>query len=67
MIDDANRQRPWYFDETLKSRSCMNLVERNELRLMLGEASTFERLTFSPAAGAGEYFTLGCAEIYWLA
>jgi len=64
VIDDFHRERPWYFDETLKSRPCMNLVTRNQLPLVLGDAGEFSRLLFSPAARAGEYFTLGCAEIF---
>ncbi len=64
VIDDVHGERPWYFDETLKSRPCMNLVTRNQLPLVLGDAREFSRLLFSPAARAGEYFTLGCAEIF---
>ncbi len=66
MIDDAHRDRPWYFDETLKSRPCMNIVERRQLDLILRGAATLSRLSFSPAARAGEHFTLGCAEIFTL-
>jgi predicted SAM-dependent methyltransferase len=66
-LDDARRDNPWYFDETMKSRPCMNIVTANVLRLLLGAAPSFERLTFSPAAKAGEYFTLGPAEIFTLA
>jgi hypothetical protein len=67
VLDDVRRHDPWYFDETLKSRPCMNLVTRNQLRLLARDAAKFARLTFSPAATAGEYFTVGCAEIYTLA
>ena len=66
VIDDANRERPWFFDETLKSRPCMNIVTRSQVRLILGDATTMSKLSFSPAAHAGEYFTLGCAEIFVL-
>jgi predicted SAM-dependent methyltransferase len=66
IVDDANRRKPWYFDETLKSRPCMNLVTRSQARLILGEARSFSELWFSPAAQTGEYFTLGCMEIYLL-
>jgi len=66
VIDEANRDRPWFFDETLKSRPCMNIVTRSQVRLILGEATTWSKLSFSPAARAGEYFTLGCAEIFVL-
>lgn len=66
-LDDARRDNPWHFDETLKSRPCMNLVTHNQLRLLAGDAGSFATLTFSPAAAVGEYFTVGCAEIYTLA
>jgi predicted SAM-dependent methyltransferase len=65
-VDAVHRDQPWYFDETLKSRPCMNLVTRSQARLVLGEAPGFSQLWFSPAARAGEYFTLGCMEIYLL-
>ena len=66
VIDDAHPDRPWYFDETLKSRPCMNLLTRNQLPLVIGEAKTISKLVFSPAGEPGEYFTLGCAEIFAL-
>jgi len=66
VIDDVHRDSPWHFDETLKSRPCMNLVTRNQLRLVAGDAKQFGRLLFSPAAQVGEYFTLGCAEVFVL-
>jgi hypothetical protein len=66
VIDGIRRDDPWHFDETMKSRPCMNLVTRNQLRLLIGEAKDFAAMLFSPAAKPGEYFTLGCAEIYTL-
>lgn len=66
VFDDLRGDQPWYFDETLKSRPCMNLVPRNQLPLVAGEAKTFTRLAFCPAAHAGEYFTLGDAEVFTL-
>jgi len=66
VLDDARRDDQWHYDETLKSRPCMNLVTRNQLGLLLAGASAFSRLVFSPAAGNGEYFTLGNAEVYAL-
>ena len=66
VIDDARRDNPWHFDETLKSRPCMNLVTQNQLRLVVGDAAEMSRLSFSPAAGVGEYFTVGCAEVFAL-
>jgi hypothetical protein len=64
VIDDVHRDKPWYFDETLKSRSCMNLVTHNQLPLVIGDANSISKLSFSPAAREGEYFALGCAEIF---
>jgi len=66
VIDDVHREKPWYFDETLKSRSCMNLVTHNQLPLVIGDAKTISKLSFSPAAQEGEYFALGCAEVFAL-
>jgi predicted SAM-dependent methyltransferase len=67
VIDDMQRDSPWCFDETLKSRPCMNLVTHNQLRLLIGDAKTISKLSFSPAAQKGEYFALGCAEVFTLA
>lgn len=64
-IDGADDS--WNFDETLKSRPCMNLVTQSQLKLALHGRGEFSRLAFSPAAMAGEYFTLGCTEIYIVA
>jgi predicted SAM-dependent methyltransferase len=64
VIDDINRAKPWYFDETLKSQPCMNLITKSQLKLVLGGAREFSRLNFSPAANCGEYFTLGGAEVF---
>ncbi|MEO8751646.1 MAG: hypothetical protein ABI624_03110, partial [Casimicrobiaceae bacterium] len=64
VIDDVHRDNPWHFDETMKSRSCMNLVTRNQLRLVAGDAKEISRMQFSPAAKSGEYFTVGCAEVF---
>ena len=64
VIDDWRRDQPWHFDETLKSRPCMNLVPRYQLPLVAGDRPALARLAFSPAARAGEYFTLGHAEVF---
>jgi hypothetical protein len=66
VIDEHNRDKPWYFDETLKSQPCMNVITRSQVRLALGGDRVFSRLNFSPAANQGEYFTLGCAEVFVL-
>lgn len=64
VLDEVRSNDQWHFDETLKSRPCMNLVTGNQLDLLLQGQRQFSRLVFSPAARAGEYFTLGCAEVY---
>lgn len=66
VLDDARRDDQWHFDETLKSRPCMNIVTRNQLGMLLAGAREFSRLVFSPAAGSDEYFTLGGVEVYVL-
>jgi predicted SAM-dependent methyltransferase len=66
LIDDVHRDQPWYFDETLKSRPCMNLITHNQLPLVIGDAKTISKLVFSPTAEKGEYFALGCAEVFAL-
>lgn len=66
VIDGIHADSPWHFDETLKSRPCMNLVTHNQLRLLIGDATSLSTLAFSPATQPGEYFTVGCAEVYTL-
>jgi predicted SAM-dependent methyltransferase len=66
VIDEINRAKPWYFDETLKSQPCMNLITQSQIRAAIGDDRDFSRLDFSPAANRGEYFTLGCAEVFVL-
>ena len=66
VIDEHNREKPWYFDETLKSQPCMNVITGSQLKLALGGDRGFSRLNFSPAANSGEYFTLGSAEVFVL-
>jgi len=64
VLDGRRRDKPWYFDETMKSRACMNLASRHEVATMLRGATQFSKLRFSPAARKGEYFTLGEAELF---
>jgi len=64
VIDEVNREKPWYFDETLKSQANINLITKGQLRVALGGDREISRLAFSPSANAGEYFTIGCAELY---
>jgi len=64
VIDGINADKPWHFDETLRSRPCMNVVTRNQLRLVIGEAREISRMSLSPAASVGEYFVVGCAEVF---
>ena len=56
----------WFLDETLKSRPYMNLVTHHQLPLVAGDATAIAKVSFSPAAQKGEYFTLGCAEVFAL-
>ena len=90
VIDEINGVMPWYFDETLKSQPCMNLITKSQLKLpetgsdllpridgqtgrgksiapaVLSGDRDFSTLKFSPAANSGEYFTLGCVEVFVL-
>jgi hypothetical protein len=63
-LNEERRPDPWYFDETQKSRPCMNVVTRNQLRAIATEVGAIASFTFSPAARAGEYFVIGCAEVF---
>jgi predicted SAM-dependent methyltransferase len=63
-IDDTDRA--WGFDETLKSQPCMNIITRSQIKLNLGGDRDFSKLSFNPAYQPGEYFTLGCAEVFVL-
>jgi predicted SAM-dependent methyltransferase len=63
-IDGLNADKPWHFDETLRSRPCMNVVTRNQLRLLIGDVQQISRMSLSPAARIGEHFVLGCAETF---
>jgi len=63
-INEQRRDNPWYFDETQKSRPCMNVVTRNQVRAIATDVDAITSFTFSPAARAGEYFVVGCAEIF---
>jgi len=65
-INEERRDNPWHFDETQKSRPCMNVVTRNQLRAIAADLDAIASFTFSPAARAGEYFVIGCAELYRL-
>jgi hypothetical protein len=66
IIDEVNNANPWYFDETLKSQPCMNLITNGQIKVTLGSDRDISKLKFSPAANSGEYFTLGFAEAYIL-
>ena len=65
-INEGRREHPWHFDETQKSRPCMNLVTRNQLRAIDDGIESIASFTFSPAAKSGELFLIGCAEVYEL-
>ena len=64
VIDEVNRGKPWYFDETLKSQPCMNVITKSQLKVALGGHRNISTLHFSPATNPGEFFTVGCAELY---
>jgi hypothetical protein len=42
----------------------MNVVTRNQLRAIATEVGAIASFTFSPAARAGQYFVIGCAEVF---
>ena len=65
-VNGERRDNPWYFDETLKSRPCMNVVTRNQLRAIATDVDAIASFTFSPASRAGEHFVVGCAEVFHL-
>ncbi|MFO1305835.1 MAG: hypothetical protein U1F54_19095 [Burkholderiales bacterium] len=65
-VNEARREHPWHFDETQKSRPCMNIVTRNQLRAIGDGVEAVASFTFSPAARAGELFVIGCAEVFEL-
>ena len=65
-INDPNNASIWHFDETLKTRPYMNVITKNQISVISGTETErkVSRLTFSPALNAGEYFTLGCLEVF---
>lgn len=65
-INGQRPEHPWHFDETLKSRACMNVATQNQLRAVAPGVEAISSFTFSPAARAGEHFVIGCAEVYTL-
>ena len=65
-INEERRDNPWYFDETQKSRPCMNVVTRNQLRAIATDVDAITSFTFSPVARSGEHFVIGCAELFQL-
>ncbi len=44
----------------------VNFITKNQLKLVLGGNQDFSKLSFWPAANSGEYFTLGCVEVFVL-
>jgi hypothetical protein len=54
----------WRLDETLKSRPCMNLLIRQQIRQTVKDMSTIDALSFVPVAQAGQIFTLGPLELF---
>jgi hypothetical protein len=66
-LNDARPDNPWHFDETMKSRPCMNLVTQGDLRAIGPGVAAIASFAFSPAARVGERFVQGCAELFTIA
>ncbi|MDX2220163.1 MAG: hypothetical protein SF172_14195 [Burkholderiales bacterium] len=54
----------WRFDETLKSKPCMNLATRQQIRQCTVAVPTISEIRFRPAAQVGHCFTLGALEVF---
>lgn len=54
----------WRFDETLKSKPCMNLVTRQQIRQATVRLPAINEVRFQPVAQAGQSFTLGPLELF---
>jgi predicted SAM-dependent methyltransferase len=66
LIDGLDGAKLWSFDESLKSQPCMNIISADQVKVLLGSVQELSRLHFKPAYQPGEYFTVGCAEIFLL-
>lgn len=54
----------WRLDETLKSKPCMNLATRQQIRQATVAVPTVGAVWFQPVAQAGQLFTLGSLELF---
>jgi hypothetical protein len=63
-FDEPDTKEGWLFDETLKSRPCMNVMTASQVRLASKADRSVSRVYFSPSPNAGDYFMLGCAEVF---
>lgn len=54
----------WRLDETLKSKPCMNLVTRQQIRQATVRLPAISEVRFQPVAQAGQRFTLGPLELF---
>ncbi|MBL8515639.1 MAG: hypothetical protein JNM76_01615 [Betaproteobacteria bacterium] len=54
----------WRFDETLKSKPCMNLVTRQQIRQATVQLPAIDGVRFRPVSQPGQYFTLGPLELF---
>ncbi len=54
----------WRLDETLKSRPCMNLLTRQQIRQAAAGMTSIDSVRFHPVAQAGQCFTLGPLELH---
>jgi hypothetical protein len=65
-FNDVDDDTYFQFDETLKSRYCMNIITRDHLHYSFKDTEEIYQMYFSPARNAGEYFTVGCMEVFFL-
>ena len=65
-VNNVDSDIYFQFDETLKSRYCMNVITQDYLRFFFGHINEIDQMYFYPARNAGEYFTIGCVEVFFL-
>ena len=65
-LNSVNDDTYFQFDETLKSRHCMNVITQDHLQFFFEDTREIAQAFFYPAVNAGEYFTIGCMEVFFL-
>lgn len=60
----GTERRTWRFDETVKSKPCMNLMTGRQLAQTLDGEGVIDAVEFRPAERGLEYFTLGPLELF---